>query len=114
MRVAFAADAFLLYVNHLARAGNVAVTAHDTPARQRREPQNTNDAHRTIPFVADIKQLPCRSPSGRLALGRTGSRGTVVSENVVLDTHRRWLDAHTDCSRHLASWIFLQQFELRE
>lgn len=53
MRVAFAADAFFLNVNDLARAGNVAVTTHNTPARQRREPQYANDAHLTIPLAIE-------------------------------------------------------------
>ena len=53
MRVAFAADALFFNVNDLARAGNVAVPTDYTTARQRREPQNANDAHRSVPLDAE-------------------------------------------------------------
>ena len=74
MCVAFTTNAFFFDVNDLARAGNVAVSAHHTTARQRREPQNANDAHRTIPLDTDTKQASCRSSAGQLSWGNRGAR----------------------------------------
>ena len=111
MRVAFAADALFLNVSDLSRAGNVAVPTNHTAARQRREPQYANDAHRSNPLAFETKQLSCRTFGGHVSWGSELSwSGRPLWAWPFLHTGLR-LPAHTFFASDQRRWIEVQRLE---